>query len=60
MLSWFTQPLRLTYSEDGHKLLEYRGLSNIINPKTHKVYDVRILYTRKPPKGAPDKLPPLD
>lgn len=60
MLSWFTEPLRLTYSANGKKLLEYRGLSNIINPKTHKVYDVRILYTDKPPKGAPKSLPPLD
>lgn len=54
------KPLILTYDPQTKKLLEYRGISNLYNPKTDKPYQVRIDYYSKPPTDAPKKLPPLD
>lgn len=54
------KPLILTYAADGSKLLEYRGISNLYDPKTDKPYQVRIDYYSKPPADAPKPLPPLE
>lgn len=50
--------LELVYEPRERKLLEYRGPSNIHNPKTGDIYNVRIAYYSTPPADAP-KLPPL-
>ncbi len=54
------KPLILSYDPDSKKLLEYRGISNLYDPKTDKPYHVRIDYYSKPPTDAPKNLPPLD
>ena len=54
------KPLILTYDPDSKKLLEYRGISNLYDPKTNKPYSVRIDYYSKPPADAPRNLPSLD
>lgn len=54
------KPLILSYDPQTRKLLEYRGISNLYNPKTDKPYQVRIDYYSKPPADAPKHLPPLD
>lgn len=60
LLRFAVAPLVLTYDPANKRLLEYRGLSNIIDPATQKVYSARIIYPEKPPEGAPKNLPPLD
>ncbi|MGQ0699107.1 MAG: hypothetical protein ACT4PZ_12790 [Panacagrimonas sp.] len=52
--------LMVTYEPGQIRLLEYRGPSNVIDPKTEKVYDARIAYYDKPPANAPKVLPPLE
>lgn len=60
LLSWFVDPIVVTYDPHSRRLLEYRGVSNVLDPKTGEVFkSVKILYTDKPPPGAPAKLPPL-
>lgn len=54
------KPLILTYDPDSKKLLEYRGISNLYDPKSDKPYQVRIDYYSKRPDDAPKQLPPLD
>ena len=60
LLRFAVDPLVLTYDPASKRLLEYRGVSNVINPTTGKAYNVRIVYTSKPPDDAPKNLPPLD
>jgi len=59
LLRFAVDPLLLTYDVAGKRLLEYRGISNVINPATGKTYIVRITYYSKPPPDAPKNLPPL-
>lgn len=59
LLRWLVDPLNLTYDPKTRKLLEYRGISNLPNPATHKNYVARIIYPDHKPEGAPAKLPPL-
>lgn len=54
------KPLILTYDPQTKKLLEYRGISDLYNPKTHEPYHVRIDYYSSPPADAPRHLPPLN
>lgn len=52
-------PLDLSYDAKTYKLYEYRGISNVHDPKTGAPYpSVRIAYYSTPPADAP-KLPPL-
>lgn len=51
--------LYLTYDPDQQRLLEYRGPSNVIDPKTDEVYKTRIVYPAHAPADAPKNLPPL-
>jgi hypothetical protein len=60
LLRYLVAPLLLTYDPVSRRLLEYRGVSNVINPATGKVYNARIDYFSRPPPDAPTNLPPLD
>jgi hypothetical protein len=51
--------LYLTYDPGQRRLLEYRGPSNVIDPKTDEVYKTRIVYPSQTPADAPKNLPPL-
>ncbi len=60
LLRYVVDPLLLTYDPQSRRLLEYRGISNVVNPATGKPYNARIAYYTKPPDDAPKNLPPLD
>jgi hypothetical protein len=60
LLRLLVDPLILTYDPQSRRLLEYRGISNVMNPATGKPYNARIAYYSKPPDDAPKNLPPLD
>ncbi|MBL6749995.1 MAG: hypothetical protein ISP90_05700 [Nevskia sp.] len=60
LLRYLVAPLLLTYDPVSRRLLEYRGISNVINPATGKAYNARIDYFSQPPPDAPKNLPPLD
>lgn len=51
--------LYLTYDIERRRLLEYRGPSNVLDPKTEALYKTRIVYPAGPPADAPKNLPPL-
>lgn len=59
LLRLLAGPLELIYEPTQRKLLEFRGISNIHDPKTQKPYETRIIYPSSPPADAPAKLPPL-
>ncbi len=53
LLRFLVDPLDVVYDPATRKLLEYRGVSNILDPATGKVYKkVRISYLAKPPAEA--------
>jgi len=53
LLRLLVDPLDLLYDPATRRLLEYRGVSNILDPATGKVYKkVRISYSAKPPAEA--------
>ena len=53
LLRLLVDPLDLLYDPTTRRLLEYRGVSNILDPATGKVYKkVRISYSAKPPAEA--------
>ncbi|PPE74481.1 hypothetical protein C3942_06860 [Solimonas fluminis] len=59
LLRLLAGPLELVYEPGQRRLLEFRGISNIHNPRSGKPYDVRIIYPDKAPADAPSPLPPL-
>ncbi|HZP11038.1 MAG TPA: hypothetical protein VFB36_01310 [Nevskiaceae bacterium] len=59
LLTFLVDPLIMTYDEKRMELLEFRGISNIHDPKTGKAYVTRIAYYSQPPVDAPKSLPPL-
>lgn len=59
LLRFLAGPLELLYEPQQRKLLEFRGTSNIPDPKTGKPYQARIVYPEQPPPDAPRPLPPL-
>lgn len=59
LLRLLAGPLELVYEPQERKLLEFRGTSNIPDPKTGKPYQTRIIYPEQPPADAPRPLPPL-
>lgn len=59
LLRLLAGPLDLVYEPTQRKLLEFRGISNIHDPRSGKPYEVRIIYPEQPPADAPAKLPPL-
>lgn len=56
LLRLLADPLEVTYEPQQRKLVEYRGVSNLHDPKSHDAYKVRIVYPSTPPPDAP-KLP---
>lgn len=59
LLRYLVSPLELSYDEKQRKLLEYKGISNVHDPKTGKAYNARIIFPDQPPTDAPKSLPPL-
>ncbi len=59
LLRLLAGPLDLIYEPGQRRLLEFRGISNVHDPRSGKPYDVRIIYPEKPPADAPNPLPPL-
>ncbi|HVT35134.1 MAG TPA: hypothetical protein VHE37_06110, partial [Nevskiaceae bacterium] len=59
LLRWLVDPLHVVYDPAARMLLEFRGVSNVINPATGEEYNVRIEYRAQPPPDAPPRLPPL-
>lgn len=51
MLKLFAGPLVFTFGE-GHRLLEFRGPTNVRDPATGKDYKVRLAFYSSPPAGA--------
>jgi hypothetical protein len=60
LLRLLVDQLELVYEPQERQLLEYRGISNIHDPKTGNAYNARIVYPQTPPPGAPETLPPLE
>jgi len=52
-LRLLADPLYILYEPTQRRLLEYRGTSNLHDPKTHHAYAVRIVYPSSPPADAP-------
>ena len=59
LLRLLAGPLELVYEPMQRRLLEFRGISNVHDPRSGKPYDVRIIYPDKTPADAPSPLPPL-
>ena len=59
LLRFVADPLQLTYEPTQRKLLEFRGISNVHDPRTGRQFTARIAYYSKPPPDAPPNLPPL-
>jgi len=52
-LRLLADPLFILYEPQQRRMLEYRGISNLHDPRTHKAYTVRIVYPSSPPPDAP-------
>lgn len=52
-LRLLADPLYVLYDPVDRRLLEYRGISNLHDPKTGKAWTVRIVYPSMPPADAP-------
>ncbi|MGQ0587397.1 MAG: hypothetical protein ACT4PK_09370 [Gammaproteobacteria bacterium] len=52
-LRLLADPLYILYEPGQRRLLEYRGTSNLHDPKTHKAWTVRIIYPSSRPADAP-------
>ncbi|MDE2148809.1 MAG: hypothetical protein KGJ55_03015 [Gammaproteobacteria bacterium] len=60
VLRWFIKPIVVIYDPQARRLLEYIGVSNVLDPETGKVFkSVRIVYSDRPLADAPRDLPPL-
>jgi hypothetical protein len=53
LLRLLAEPLEVLYEPAQRKLLEYRGVSNLHDPRTFEPYSVRIVYPSTPPADAP-------
>lgn len=53
-------PMIFAFFPESHWLCEYRGVSELYDPRSHKHYRVRILYGGKRPPDVPKFLPPLN
>lgn len=56
-ISWFVDPLLLTYDPQTERLLEYRGIGNMHNAQG-EVYPVRVSYYTEVPEVAEGIVPP--
>lgn len=52
-------PVEMTLDLQDRRLLEFRGPSNLRDPRGGDARPVRIVYPEAPPPGAPRTLPPL-
>jgi hypothetical protein len=52
-LRFLAGPLYVLYDPAQRRLLEYRGISNLHDPRTREAYNVRIVYPSVPPADAP-------
>ena len=52
-LRLLADPLYILYDPADRRMLEYRGISNLHDPKTRKAYNARIVYPAVPPADAP-------
>jgi hypothetical protein len=59
LLTFLVDPLILTYDPKTRQLYEFRGISNVHDPKSGKAYITRIAYYTHKPDDAPAQLPPL-
>jgi hypothetical protein len=53
ILNLFAGPLSFTFHPESRKLLEFRGLTNVIDPATDQPFTVRISYFSAPPGDVP-------
>lgn len=53
LLRWLVDPLQLVYDPVNGQLLEYRGPTNLVDPKTGDGYPVRISFPSEIPADAP-------
>ena len=53
LLRLLADPLEIVYEPTRRRMLEYRGISNLHDPKTLEAYSVRIVYPSVPPPDAP-------
>ena len=53
LLRLLAEPLEVLYDPAQRKLLEYRGISNLHDPRTFEAYRARIIYPAAPPADAP-------
>jgi len=53
LLRFVAPHLEVLYEPEQRKLLEYRGISNLHDPRTFEPYDVRIIYPSQRPADAP-------
>lgn len=56
LLRLLVDPIEVVYGLESRQLLNYRGVSNVLDPATAKAYVVEISYRDKP-KSVPQKLP---
>lgn len=59
LLRYVAPELEMLYDPVSRDLYEFRGISNLHDPKTGSAYMARIAYYRVPPPDAPKNLPPL-
>lgn len=52
LLRYLVDPLRVVYGLESRRLLQYQGLSNLVNPATGKPWQVEIVYPRQVPVWA--------
>lgn len=57
VLRLFTRPLTFVFNSATRKLVEFRGLTDILDPRTGKAFAVRMSYPSARPHDAPP-LPP--
>ena len=54
LLRWVVDPIELVYNAAGSRLLQYTGISNVLDPSTGKVFKrVQIEYSDTPPSEKP-------
>ena len=53
LLRLLADPLYILYEPGERRMLEYRGISNLHDPRTGRAYIVRIVYPSRPPADAP-------
>lgn len=58
MLKLFAGPLTFSFDAQTRRLLEFRGVTNVLDPATGESFRVRVAYFTVPPDDVPS-LPPM-